>query len=138
MFNNDVTLKRTYDGDKVVSVTDTDNGSTVRQKSLGGGNAIALTISHETTKPQKGKVSAARHLVRVDLTKVEATTPYTPEAVSCYLVLSVPNRPDITASMVEDNLMSLIWFLAESEETDFGNIATAVRPKLARSLAGES
>jgi hypothetical protein len=85
---------------KAVSLTDTDNGRTIRRKAEGGGTFYDLTISSEETRAKDGIISD-RYLVRIDNTVPDPVLSTAPAAVvSAYLVFVLPRRSDIGNSHV--------------------------------------
>lgn len=65
-----------------------------------------LTISHE-----KGKGGEERHLVRIDLTKIDALL--VPATVSVYLVIVRPPSTAITNAVIIEEVNKLVDFLVE-------------------------
>jgi len=101
-----------------VSVTDTDNGRSIRSVNLGGGNRIDLTIAHSESSENKGILSD-RYLMRMDRTLVESQTPYAATKVSAYLVVVVPRRPDITPVLTGQTILSLLALLCGTMNPDW-------------------
>lgn len=134
MFNNTVTLT---DGAEPfdLSITDTDNGTTTRSINLGGGNRLSLVIARSDSKENPGILSD-RILVRIDSIKTEPTTPYAPAKLSAYLVLVVPQRPDVLATDVYECVAQLVNFIINDEANVI--LTIDVQTTLARLLAGET
>jgi len=136
MLDNALTL-RANDGagstvTNIVSLTDTDDGRTIRTLNTGGGNKVDLIISVTESTENKGIISD-RILIRVDETKVESTSPYAPAKQSAYLVIVAPRRPDFSVQDVQVNVGLCLDLLL-----GVGSGTNVITPGiLARILSGE-
>jgi hypothetical protein len=131
MLNNALTAKDHTGAAITMSLVDTDDGRTIRTLNMGAGNKIDLTIANTESSENKGILSD-RFLVRLDMTKVEATSPYAPAKASAYLNIVVPRRPDfdtVEVISLAERLLSLLQAEASSDLTTFGT--------LERIIAGE-
>lgn len=135
MLDNTLTLKASNGASietTALSLTDTDDGRTIRTHSFGSGNKVDLTIAVTESTENKGILSD-RIMVRVDETKVESTSPYAAAKASAYLVIVAPRRPDFTAVDIGVNVGRVFDLLLAGE---FGT--NVITPGiLDRILAGE-
>jgi hypothetical protein len=112
MFNNDITLAGDASSTRTYSLTSIVDGKSIRSvAALTGLESEVLTISHVLENP-KDKLSSERHLVRLDLTKVDTTSgvAYTG---SVYVVVVEPPL-GVTSTMLKDMRTQIVNFFATS------------------------
>jgi hypothetical protein len=118
MFTTDITLAGDSSSTRTYSLTSISGGSAVRANaSVAAGEAEVMTISHGLKSKSPG--SPERHLVRLDLTKVNATTGI-PATGSVYLVIEEPVAT-ITPAQLQDMCTQLKNFLTAGNITKLFN-----------------
>jgi len=114
MFATDITLAGDASSTRTYALTSIVNGKAIRANaSVAAGEAELLTISH--SPPAKGSSAPTRHLVRFDLTKVNATSGLS-QTGSVYVVIEEPQNT-VTTAQLQDMITQLKNFLSA------GNVA---------------
>lgn len=76
-----------------------------------------LTLSHQVSS--RGGIPLDRHLVRLDLTKINALG--VPVVISFYVTIEVPQDAIVTAAMVKDMRTQMTGFLVDANLTKILN-----------------
>jgi len=106
MFDNTVTIAA--GNIPAVSITDTDNGRTIRRHNSGGGMFQELVISRQESNENKGTITD-RYLVQLAHLSIDATTGK-PVRASASLVIAYPRINADHASM-NQLVVGLVSFL---------------------------
>lgn len=118
MFANDITLAGDASSTRTYALTSILNGSSIRSNaSVAAGEAELMSISN--TRKSKAPDSPTRHLVRLDLTRVNSTTGV-PATGSVYVVIEEP-QATITPVMIQDMVTQLKNFLTAANVTKILN-----------------
>lgn len=118
MFTNDVTLAGDASSTRTYALTSIAGGTAIRANaSVATGESEVMTISHGR---KNGKPDAPeRHMVRLDLTKVNTTTG-TSATGSVYVVIEEP-QSIVTAAQLQDMVTQLKNFLSAANVTKLLN-----------------
>jgi hypothetical protein len=108
MFTDPITLVGDSASTRGYSLTSIQDGSTVRANALAPVNAPeTMQVKHQLSS--RGGVPLDRHLVRLDLTKINALG--APVVASVYVTLEVPRDSAITIAMIKDMRTQMVNFL---------------------------
>jgi len=129
MFANSITLQGIP---QPLSITDTDNGRTVRQFNAGGGIFYQLIIARSESKENK-VVLTDRYLVQTNV--IAPDSEGRPIRASCSTTLSYPRHPAFTHVTLTDMYKANVNFIIGTFSSGTSDI---IEDNLARVFNGES
>lgn len=111
----DITLAGDSSSTRTYSLTSNVNGNSVRANPLAPLNAPeTLTIKNQQST--RGGIALDRHLVRLDLTKINGANQ--PVVASVYVTIEVPRDTVITAAIIKDMKTQMVNLLAVAGNVD--------------------
>lgn len=111
MFAFDITLVGDSASTRTYSLKDVTNGNSIRSAATAPLNAPeVLTIKNQ--KSSRGGIVLDRHLVRLDLTKINGSG--APVQASVYVTIEVPEDAVITAAIIKDMRTQMINFMSDA------------------------
>ena len=118
MFTFDITLAGDSSSTRTYSLRSVTDGKAIRANPSAPLNAPeTLTINHQ--KSSRGGIPLDRHLVRLDLTKINASG--APVVASVYVTIEVPEDTVITAAMIKDMRTQMQNFWVDANVTKLLN-----------------
>lgn len=112
MLNTDITLAGDSSSTRTYALRSIEGGNSFRANaSAPNGEAETLTVKHSSNKNGSG-IAVKRHLVRLDLQKVNAAG--IPVNAAVYVVVEVPVDPAITVAYIKDMRTQMTNFLVNA------------------------
>lgn len=119
MFNTDITLAGDSSSTRTYALRSIIDGSSVRSNPSAP-TAELETLSIKHTRSVRDGITVKRHLVRLDLAKLNSASNKVPQA-AVYVVMEVPQDSAITTAMVKDMVTQLKNFLDSANTTKIIN-----------------
>jgi len=111
MFAFDITLAGDSSSTRTYSLKSVVEGSSLRGAATAPLNAPE-TLSIKNQKSSRGGIPLDRHLVRFDLTKINASG--APVTASVYQTMEVPEDSVFTAAIIKDMRTQMINFMSDA------------------------
>lgn len=129
MFDNTIDLQGSV---PAVSLTDTDNGKSIRRYNAGGGNFYELVVGNQETGENKGLITD-RHVVQTSYLFTDPASGK-PVRTSASILMSYPRHTDIGHTMLQALLIATISFFTGTLDSTQVN---ALNASTARKFNGE-